>query len=433
MAYLNMYLQLFAGAAMLIVFEGDVRGGYTRSKSTNLFFLLLLSDILMLITGGLDNYVLYKTHFYEGHKWIEALLAGISDMSYFLVLAFFILYLDSYAREERRISAIAWTGSIVSAVYGIFWLVADFVGGIYTQDAEAIVYDQLYIIGQIGGYITGILSVIILVKRWKEFNRRERTGFSLFIFVPLIGSLLKGIFTDVIVMPLLVTISIIFIHSFVQMNREMLLKQQNADLARMQADLVMNRFKPHFIYNALNTIYALCDSSVEETKNAISMFAGYLRASLVDIDAHRLVPFEEELRRVKEYLTIEKLRFGEKIYIEYDIREVDFLIPPLALMTIAENAVNYAVEKKPDGGKIVISSDRNGNGYTVTVSDTGDGFDTSKVSLTELKTDANGRKHVGLYSTAYRLKNMCNGELKIDSQPGHGTTVTLKISGGSIK
>ena len=161
------------------------------------------------------------------------------------------------------------------------------------------------------------------------------------------------------------------------LNREILLKKQQADLARLQADLVMNRLKPHFIYNALNTIYALCDSSAEETKNAISMFAGYLRASLVDIDAHRLVPFEEELRRVKDYLAIEKLRFGEKIDIEYDIREVDFLIPPLALMTIAENAVNYAVERKPDGGRIVITSDRNGNGYTVTVSDTGDGFDTS--------------------------------------------------------
>ncbi len=426
-----MFLQLFAGAAMMIVFEGDVRGGYTRSRSTNLFFLLLLSDVIMLISGGLDNYVLYKIHFYEGHKWIEALLSGISDMFYFLVLSFFILYLDVYAREERKISAIAWTGSIVSAFYGIFWLVTDFVGGIYTQDAESIAYDSLYIIGQIGGYVTGFLSIIILFKRWKEFNRRERTGFSLFIFVPLIGSLFKVLLKNVTIMPLFVTISIEFIHSFVQMNREAILRKQQVDLARMQSDLIMNRLKPHFIYNALNTIYALCDSSAEETKNAISMFAGYLRASLVDIDAHRLVPFEEELRRVKEYLSIEKLRFGEKIDIEYDIRAVDFLIPPLALMTIAENAVNYGVEKKPDGGKIVITSDRKENGHTVTVSDTGDGFDTSKVSLTELKTDADGRKHVGLYSTAYRLKSMCNGELKIDSQPGRGTVVTLELNEGS--
>lgn len=247
MAYLNLCLQLFAGTAMFIVLEGDIRGGYTRSRSTTLFFLMLFSDILMLVSGGLDNLVIYKASVFESHKWTEPLLSGISDMSYFLVLAFFILYLDSYERENRKISAIAWTGSIVSAAYGIFWLITDFVGGIYTQGEEAIVYDSLYIVGQIGGYVTGFLSVIILMKRWKEFNRRERTGFALFIFVPLIGSLFKGVLTDIIIMPVFVTISVVFIHSFIQMNREILLKKQQADLARLQADIVMNRLKPHFI------------------------------------------------------------------------------------------------------------------------------------------------------------------------------------------
>lgn len=433
MAYLNFCLQFFATISMSIVFEGNVKGGYKRSTDTSIFFLMLLSDILMLFTGALDNYVLYRNSFYEKHKWVEALLSGISDMAYFLVLVFFILYLDVYAKEGSRIriSVLAMIGSIVSAVYGVFWFAADFAGGIYTQDADSIAYGSLYIIGQIGGYITGILSVIIFLRRWKEFNRQERIGFAMFIFGPLIGSLFKGVFKNITIMPILVTISIVFIHSFIQMNREMLLRQQETDFAIMQADLIMNRLKPHFIYNALNTIYALCDISADETKQAISLFAGYLRTSLVDIDSHRLIPFEEELENVRNYLKIEKLRFGDKIDVRYDIGTMDFTIPPLTLMTIVENAVRYGIEKKPDGGSIIIASGTNENGYFVKVSDTGDGFDTSGLSLTEFKTDENGRRHIGLYSTAYRLRNMCNGSLKLDSHPGEGTVVTLEIKGRS--
>lgn len=416
---------------MLIVFEGNIKSTSVSIRSRKLFLYMLISDILMLFSGALDNYMLYNTRFHEEHKLLEAFISGTSDISYFCVLAFFILYLDVYAREDDRISLPALIGSIISVIYGIFWFITDYVGGIYIQDADSITYGSLYSLGQVGGYITGILSVVILIRRWKDFNRRERVGFAMFIFVPLIGSLFKSVFKDITVMPLFVTISIVFIHSFIQTNREMLLKQQQADLARMQADLVTNRLKPHFIYNALNTIYALCDLSTDETKNAISLFAGYLRTTLVDIDAHRLIPFEKELEHVHNYLEIEKLRFGKKIDIEYDIRTVDFQIPPLALMTVVENAVNYAVEKRPDGGKITITSDKNENGYTVTVKDTGDGFDTSRLSLTELKTDDKGRRHVGLYSTSYRLRNMCSGSLKIDSSPGRGTVVTLEIRGNA--
>ena len=431
MAYLNFYLQFFAAFSMLIVFEGNIRSTSVSSRSRKLFLNMLISDILMLFSGALDNYIIYNTRFHEEHKLLEAFLSGTSDISYFCVLAYFILYLDVYSREEDRISLPAMIGSIISVIYGIFWFITDYVGGIYIQDADSITHGSLYILGQVGGYVTGILSVVILIRRWKDFNRRERLGFVMFIFVPLIGSLFKSILKDITAMPLFVTISIVFIHSFIQTNREMLLKQQQADLARMQADLVTNRLKPHFIYNALNTIYALCDLSTEETKNAISLFAGYLRTALVDIDARRLIPFEKELEDVHNYLEIEKLRFGKKIDIEYDIRTVDFQIPPLALMTVVENAVNYAVEKRPDGGKITITSDKNENGYTVTVKDNGDGFDTSCLSLTELKTDDKGRRHVGLYSTSYRLKNMCSGSLKIDSSPGMGTVVTLEIGGNS--
>ncbi|MDC7295394.1 histidine kinase [Butyrivibrio sp. DSM 10294] len=429
MAYLNFYLQLFAAIMMLIILQGNVKAGYSKTKSLNIFFMMMLSDIIMLFAGAADNLVLYNVSFYETHKWLEAFLAGVSDLSYFGVLGFFILYLDSYEKADSKISIAALAGGIISGVYGLFWLVTDFVGGIYTQNADSIGYDSLYIIGQVGGYVTCALAIVILIRRWKYFNHRERIGFTMFIFVPLIGSFLKGVIKDVTIMPLLVTLSVAFIHSFIQVARDLLSMQHQAEISRMQADLVTSRLKPHFIYNVLNSIYSLVDISQVEAKHAISLFAGYLRTNLIDIDNHRLIPFEKELEHVKDYLSIEAIRFGDKIHVEYDINAVDFKIPPLALMTVVENAINYAVEKKNRGGSISIRSGKGSSGYYVTVSDTGDGFDASKISLTELTTDSNGKRHVGLYSTAYRLRNMCGGDLKIESQPGKGTVVTLEIKG----
>lgn len=431
MAYTNFYLQLFASFSMMILFEGYLKGEYKKTRSRQLFFSILVSDIVMLATGALDNLIIAVPAFYNEHKWLENLFSGISDLSYFLVLAFFVFYLDTYAREGESFSVLAKVGYLVSLGYGGFWLISGFLDGIYSQNAEQIFYGPLYVIGQIGGYVTVIMMGIILIRRWNAFNSQEKRGFAVFILVPLLGSFLKLFIKGVTIMPVLVTISIIYIHSFIQLSREILLRQKEEDISRLQADMVASRLKPHFIYNALNSIYALADISVEDTKNAIVLFSAYLRACLVDIDAHRLVPFEREIVHIREYVSIQKLRFGDKLQVEYDLKEMDFSVPPLSILTVVENAVNYCVEKKNEGGKIEITSYKTDNGFAVKVRDNGDGFDTSKISLDELMVDENGKRHVGLYSAAYRLRNMCGGDLKLESIQGKGTTVTLEIKEGS--
>ena len=431
MAYLNMHLQLFAAVIMIILFAGNRRSGLRRGRSMRLFYYMIGCDICMLLAGGFDNYVLYKEGALNEIVPIEPLLAGLSDMCYFMVLAFFILFIDIYEREDGRISSAALTGAVVSFINGIIWFVTDFGDGIYVQDADGIMAGPFYIAGQIGGYITAGLSVVIIARRWKEYNNRERAGFSLFVLLPFIGSLLKGVLDNIILMPLMVTLSIVIIQSYIQVARELLIHRQTAELGRMRGDILMSKMKPHFIYNTLNTIYALCDISSEEARNAIAMFSTYLRSSLVDVDIHRLIPFKEELEHVRNYLDIEKVRFSDSLSVEYDIRAVDFVIPPLALQAIVENAVQYGIEKKPGGGTVRISTDMEGEEVKVTVSDTGVGFDTGKISLDRFESDEKGRRHVGLYSAAYRVKNLCGGCLEIDSRPGEGTTVIMKLKRGT--
>ncbi len=427
MAYLNMHLQLFAAVIMIIILASNRRSGLRRGRSMRIFYYMLGSDICMLLAGGFDNYILYKGGALQMPGWIESLLAGLSDLCYFMVLAFFILFIDTYGREGEGISPVARAGAAVSFLNGIIWFITGFGDGIYAQNADSIMAGPFYIAGQIGGYITAGLSAVIIARRWKEYSTREKVGFSLFILLPFIGSLFKGMLEEIILMPLMVTLSIVIIQSYIQVARELLIHRQIAELGRMRGDILMSKMKPHFIYNTLNTIYALCDISSEGAKNAIAMFSKYLRSSLVDVDIHRLIPFEEELEHVKNYLAIEKVRFSDTLSADYDIKTSDFMIPPLALQAVVENAVQYGIEKKPGGGSIRISTDIDNEEVKLIVSDTGVGFDTDSISLDRFEPDESGRRHVGLYSAAYRVKNLCNGSLEIDSRPGEGTTVTIKL------
>ena len=421
MAYVNTYLQLYTAVLMAVILRGNLRTGLSGDRSYRLFHWMLFFDILMLTAGGAENYVLSKQ--FEAGAPLHALFSGVSDFSYFAVLGLFIIYIDVYAGEDdARIDAAAILGAAVSFIYGIFWFVSDFIGMIYTQDADRIVRGPMYYIGQVGGYITGLLSIWILIRRWKSYTRSERAGFTLFIFIPLLGSFMKDIFAGVTIMPLLITLSLVIIQSYVQGARELLLRKQQAELAGMQTDLLMSRMKPHFIYNVLNTIYVLCDVSAEQAKDAISRFSIYLRKSLVDLDSQRLIPFEDELEHVENYLAIEKLRFGDQLEIVYDIGSKDFMIPPLALQTLVENSVRHGIEKKRGGGKVTISVKIDESGHVIIVEDTGTGFDAG--------VPGDDRKHVGLYSASHRLENLCGASLTVDGVPGKGTVATIRMNDG---
>ena len=258
--------------------------------------------------------------------------------------------------------------------------------------------------------MTTLITVIILIKRVKSFRKRETIAFILFIAGPLIGSLIRGFLKDITLMPLMISLSLIIIQVFVQNAKEMLFRQKMVEMSELRTDLLMSRMKPHFIYNVLNSIYVLCDHSVDEAKRAIALFAQYLRTNLVDLDSHKLIPFEEEIQYVKNYVEIEKIRFGDRLEVEYDIEATDFSVPPLSLQAIVENAIKHGIEKKVGGGTIKISSREDDRNIIVTIADNGVGFSDDDVAQNERK---NGkRKHVGIYAATYRLENLCGGKLE---------------------
>lgn len=191
------------------------------------------------------------------------------------------------------------------------------------------------------------------------------------------------------------------------------------ELVASKSQLMVSQIQPHFIYNSLNTIYYLIDMDQEQAKEAVSTFSDYLRQNINSLKDDKPVPFAEELEHIKAYVSLEKLRFGDRLNIVYKIDADDFLVPPLTIQPLVENAIKHGISVKEEGGTVTLMTRRTKDGIILAVADDGAGFDTTRYS------DDNKSTHIGLYNVRGRLKNMCNAELTVSSEEGKGTICTI--------
>lgn len=195
-------------------------------------------------------------------------------------------------------------------------------------------------------------------------------------------------------------------------------QQIQKELYEAKVNVMVSQIQPHFMYNALTSIAMMCELDPKTAKEATITFAKYLRGNMDSLKQTAPVPFEQELEHLKKYLYIEKMRFDDLLNIEYDIQTTDFKLPLLSIQPLVENAVKHGVGMKEDGGTVRISSRETETAYEVVISDDGVGFD-----VNEQKND--GRSHIGMENTKKRLRDMCGGEVRIESVVGEGTTATV--------
>lgn len=192
---------------------------------------------------------------------------------------------------------------------------------------------------------------------------------------------------------------------------------------KIQIALIMSQIQPHFVFNSLTTIQYLCRNDLPLAVEALGKFTKYLRRNLDSVASEDLVPFSEELEHTKTYLWLEQLRFGKNLRVEYSIDNASFLVPPLSLQPIVENAVKHGVTKKVGGGTVSISVRELDRFYRIIVEDDGIGFDQKQM-------EQRNENDTGINDIRKRLKSLNGSRLKIKSQEGIGTTVTYEIVKG---
>jgi two-component system, LytTR family, sensor kinase len=166
-----------------------------------------------------------------------------------------------------------------------------------------------------------------------------------------------------------------------------------------EAQLKMLRYQlnPHFLFNTLNAISTLIlDNQNRKANHAVARLSEFLRYTL-DQDPMKKVTLRQEIEALDLYLGTERLRFGERLRLEYAIEEpaLSALVPSLLLQPLLENSLKYAISAREQGGLVRIEGRIREGLLELAVIDDGPG----------LKDEAHGgeRRGVGLRNTRERL------------------------------
>ena len=208
------------------------------------------------------------------------------------------------------------------------------------------------------------------------------------------------------------------------------IKKKEQAIRNLQTSIALSQIKPHFLYNALNSIYVLCGKDLEKGRKAISDLSDYLRMNIGSIESKLPIAFDKEMEHVRKYLAIEQLRFPDEFTVSILTPVTDFLLPALSLQPLVENAVRYGVVPKGEGGLILITTRETSKEYVVTVMDNGPGFDTMKLEALEEDESPN---HIGILNVRERLQRLSNGSLEIRSTIDYGTEAIIRIPKSSVK
>jgi sensor histidine kinase YesM len=203
------------------------------------------------------------------------------------------------------------------------------------------------------------------------------------------------------------------------------LVEQEVEMARVKMSI--SQMKPHFLYNALTTIQTIIKVDPDYASNLIYDFTIHLRGTINALSSDSPIPFMKEMANVMAYLNIEKARFGDSLKIVQDIQDEDFNIIPLSIQPLAENAARHGIRPKgKEGGTIYIRSYALPDCHVIEVEDDGVGFDYDEIKNSH-STDDDAHKPVGIENLIFRLKTLMNADVIINSEPGRGTKITIKL------
>lgn len=205
------------------------------------------------------------------------------------------------------------------------------------------------------------------------------------------------------------------------------MKQSVSRQLRLEGAYLQAQIQPHFLFNTLNSISALASFDPGRMSNLIDAFSSYLRLSFNFLNAEPLVPVERELELVRAYLYIEKERFEERLEIVWSLEpNLHFMLPPLTIQPLVENAVRHGVLNRAKGGRVEISVRQLKEGAQVVIADNGKGI--SEELLPDLLAGPpDPERGIGILNTHKRLMRLYGSGLTIQSTVHEGTSVRFMI------
>ena len=399
---LSLLLQM---AGLVIATAADP---YIHKKRKSLLF--LISGLVVSLI--LQNRLNYYCEVNPGHTFLRV-LTGV--YGYCICPVVIVLFIKTLEKEKKH--RLLWG---VTAVNAAVYLTAFFSNMTFT-----ITPDNRFVRGPLGylchAVSLGLLLYLLVVPIGKLYHERRSAT-----VIPLLnaGLIIAGVVADLLqesngtVSYLTVTMVSSCIFYYIWLHLQSAVEYEQALVAEQKIQIMISQIQPHFLYNTLSTIQALCRIDPEKAFDTTEKFGTYLRQNIDSLGSANLIPLAQELQHTKIYTDIEMLRFPY-IHMEYDIKDSDYSVPALTIQPIVENAIRHGVRARPNGLVAVRTRREDGN-HVIVIEDNGKGFDVNAAA-------SDGKSHIGIQNVRERIEALCGGTMTIESRKGEGTTVTIRI------
>jgi two-component system, LytTR family, sensor kinase len=195
-----------------------------------------------------------------------------------------------------------------------------------------------------------------------------------------------------------------------------------SQLVQAQLSALKMQLQPHFLFNTLNAIMVLVrQHKGTQAEEMLARLSDLLRCVLEDVEAQE-VPLSRELEYVQLYLSIEQVRFQDRLRVDVSVdpAALDAAVPHMGLQPIVENAIRHGIGRRSAAGKIQIKASRVDGRLEIQIRDDGPGLPADGVL------EARG---IGLANTRARLEQLYDGQasLRIENAAEGGAVVTLSL------
>ncbi len=415
----NLALQSMCAVEGLVMVM-SFRRSILRSRSETLFFAKVVVATVCVTCSAL--------FFLRGPELRDPVNVVLLSFAYVGLYAVYYLYIEYFAAqireldEGRPVSRAVLYVSLIICVVGSMLRIISSLDSNFAALNEATMNAAIPVeFGHLGGVVLIVITFAVLFRHRKTMGIRHTVVLGAMPVLMLVATFAEPHAHGIHLHYPLIMIEFIFVYT--QHHLDIQSQMQRDENAGIKAKLALatGRMKPHYLYNVLTTIYYLCESDPQKAQRAIGTFSEYLRSTLETMERQELVNFSWELGEIRHYLELEKLRFGKRLRIDYDIETEDFKVPPLSIQPLVENAVKHGIAAKEEGGTVrIVSRKLSDGGSQIRIRDDGVGFDIT--TLKQLDST-----HEGIANVRERLRLEVGGELTITSAPGKGTTAVVTI------
>lgn len=390
-----------------------------------------LLQLVLIATIIFTYQIFYSVRFnkFYPNKLILSLLFGLAIL---LCMSVPVAYAPDYRVDLRIIPLLIgtlygglWTGVFLSALIIIYRISIGIDLGLYTTVLSIVV---------------SMPVIIYTQRRFMEAkkNRRMLLAVVLLLVYSFAGiasvclirgsSLVEALRVHTIHM-ILNTVFLLFFISLSEAIKDILEKNRRLQSEAKDAEIAFLRsqIKPHFLYNALNSIAALCHDNPQRAEELTLNLSTYLRSAFDFNQLDSLTSIQGELEIVEAYVNIEKARFGDRLRVVFDVdEELNGFIPPLIVQPLVENAIKHGLMNDLRGGTVVLSVHRSGDDrIRFAVEDDGCGMSGSTMDV--IRNPHGRRKGIGLWNINQRLQLQFGERLQIESEAGVGTKVSFEL------